>query len=71
VTPRYVIVMEAADSRTEQDLDCDDEVHALVTARRMFVEALVTDRTRPLSVVLGRHQPDGAVDWLNGWRSCS
>ena len=70
MTPKYVIILEAQDSlRTENDFSFDDDVQALVEARRIFVHKLVVTDTRPLSLVIGRRRDDGEVDWLSAWRS--
>lgn len=70
MTPKYVIILESCDARrTENDLIFDDDVHALVEARRLFVCELVVSDTRPISLLLGRHRSDGEVDWLSTWRA--
>ena len=70
MAPKYVIIVESSETRrAETDLFFDDDVQALVEARRLFVQELVATETRPLALVLGRRRADGEVDWLNGWRS--
>lgn len=65
---RYVIIIEAMDARTtEDDIGFDDDVQAMVQARRLFVHELFVTEIRPLSLVLGRRKPDGEVDWLSRW----
>jgi len=68
MTPRYVIIFESSEARTtEDDLSFDDDVHALVAARRLFVHEIVFSDARPFSLLLGRHGSDGEVDWLSTW----
>ena len=70
MTPKYVIILEADDSLlTENDFAFDDDVQALVEARRIFVHELVVTEARPLSLVVGRRRDDGEIDWLSVWRS--
>jgi len=66
----YVIVMHADDGATAGLEMCfDDELDALISARRIFMqECLITDQ-RPLAVSLGRRRCSGEVDWIGGWRS--
>jgi hypothetical protein len=68
MTPRYVVVLESkgADSAVA-DFEFDDDVQAIVGARRVFVQALMLNEERPMSLVLGREAADGTVDWLNTW----
>lgn len=69
MTP-YVMIMESSEARTTaSDLLFDDDVQALVEARRLFVREVVVSGARPLSLALGRRGPDGEVAWLTAWSS--
>jgi hypothetical protein len=66
----YVIVLQSAGALvTRSGLDFTGDLAALVTARRLFIEALIVTAARPVSLLLGRQEGEGAVDWLNTWRS--
>ncbi|CAN7388163.1 hypothetical protein LJR219_002368 [Phenylobacterium sp. LjRoot219] len=68
--PKYVIVMHAGDGATAGlELRLDDEVAALVSARRIFMQECFATDQRPLAVSLGRQSQSGEVDWISGWRS--
>lgn len=65
----YVIVLESEQrSMRKDDVEFADDLQALVTARRIFVEELVVNAARPLCVCLGRTHADGEVAWLNSWK---
>lgn len=68
--PKYVIVMQSEHSlATETDLTFNDDVHALVAARRLFVREVMQSSAGALSLKLGRQAANGDVDWLSGWTS--
>lgn len=70
--PKYVIVMHAGDSATAGfEMRFDDELAALVSARRVFMQQCFSTDQRPLAVSLGRHAQGGEVDWITGWRSAA
>jgi len=67
--PKYVIVMHAEGGACGFEMGFDDELDALISARRVFMqECFATDR-RPLAVSLGRQNRAGEIDWISGWRS--
>lgn len=67
--PKYLIILHADDGATGFEMRFDDELTALISARRVFMqECFLTDR-RPLAVSLGRQGRGGQVDWISGWRS--
>jgi len=66
---KYVIVMHAEDGASGFEMRFDDELDALISARRVFMQECFTSDRRPLAVSLGRQGRGGAVDWINGWRS--
>jgi hypothetical protein len=66
----YVIVMESPSALvTRDDLQFQNDVAAFVTARRMFLQALLSTRRRPIAVRLGKRAPGGPIDWLEAWRA--
>jgi hypothetical protein len=68
--PKYVIVLHAGDGASAGfEMRFDDEVAALVNARRVFMQHCFSTDQRPLSVSLGRQAQGGEVDWISGWRS--
>jgi hypothetical protein len=70
MTPRYVVVLESTGiSSAKGDFEFTDDVQAIVSARRVFVQALMMTEVRPMSLVLGRESADGTVDWLDSWRA--
>ena len=70
MTPKYLIVLESSHTRqTANDLIFDDDVQALIEARRLFVQEVVVNDSRPVSLLLGRYRSDGDVDWLSTWRT--
>ena len=70
MTPRYVVVIESEGfSSARGDFDFSDDVQAIVGARRVFLQALMEGDSRPVSLTLGRHGEDGAIDWLNSWKA--
>lgn len=68
--PKYVIVMHADDGVTTGfEMGFDDELLALISARRVFMQQCFSTEQRPLAVSLGRRRRGGQVDWISGWRS--
>jgi hypothetical protein len=69
--PNYLIVMQSEDGlQADLAIKCDDDIQAIVAARRLFVQETVSTR-RPLSLKLGRAQADGQVLWFDAWSSVS
>lgn len=67
--PKYVIIMHAEDGAAGFEMGFDDELDALISARRVFMQECFTTDRRPLAVSLGRRRRGGEVDWISGWRS--
>jgi hypothetical protein len=68
MSSKYVIVMHAEDGTAGFEMGFDDELDALLSARRVFMQECFTTDRRPLAVSLGRRR-GGEVDWISGWRS--